>query len=285
VQHTRVTRSKLASTTTEITTTTTRTALQSKVGNNNIGATRKRPALGDVTNAHKKPTLGDITNAVLKKEMEKPAAVVRRPISRKPSTVNVTKSTVGESKPLASKQATTTITESKPLASKQAGGASVLIPKKRPSEAVVAPRRTLAQSTSASSLAQKTNNNSRVAPRRRAEEAAEAEVPRKKQKVEPKQEWEDLDAVDVMDPLMVSEYVVEIFDYMRELEVSPFPRRHSNVLDQNDAKSSIHEKSSKLGMAHAWNSSRLAHRSACQIPSSSRNALSLRQPRRSIPLR
>ena len=284
--HTRVTRSKLASTTTEITTTTTKTALQSKVGNNNIGATRKRPALGDVTNAHKKPALGDITNAVLKKEMEKPAtAAVRRPISRKPSTVNVKKSTVGDSKPLASKQATTTATDSKPLASKQTGGASVLIPKKRSSEAVVAPRRTLTQSTSASSLAQKTANNSRVAPRRRAEEAPEAEVPRKKQKVEPKQEWEDLDAVDVMDPLMVSEYVVEIFDYMRELEVSPFLRTCSNVLDQNDAKSSIHEKSSKLGMAHAWNSSRLAHRSTCQIPSSSRNSLSLRQPRRSIPLR
>ena len=153
----------------------------------------------------------------------------------------------------------TTVVESKPLASKQAGGASVVIPKKRSSEAVVAPRRTLTQSTSASTLAQKTNNNTRVAPRRRAEEAPEPEGPRKKQKVEPKQEWEDLDAVDVMDPFMVSEYVVEIFDYMQELEVSPVVWIYSNFLDQNDAKSCIHEKSNKLGMAHAWNSSRLAH--------------------------
>lgn len=34
-----------------------------------------------------------------------------------------------------------------------------------------------------------------------------------------KQEWEDLDAEDADDPLMISEYVVEIFEYMRELEV------------------------------------------------------------------
>jgi len=34
------------------------------------------------------------------------------------------------------------------------------------------------------------------------------------------QDWEDLDAEDANDPSMVSEYVNEIFDYMRELEVS-----------------------------------------------------------------
>ena len=32
--------------------------------------------------------------------------------------------------------------------------------------------------------------------------------------------WEDLDADDAMDPVMVSEYVVEIFEYLRELEVN-----------------------------------------------------------------
>lgn len=36
-------------------------------------------------------------------------------------------------------------------------------------------------------------------------------------------EWDDLDAEDADDPLMVSEYVVEIFKYMKEMEVySPF---------------------------------------------------------------
>ena len=230
VQHTRVTRSKLASTT-EITTTT--TALPSKVGNNNVVAagTRKRAALGDVTNAHKKPALGDVTNAIVKKDAEKPA--IKRPISRKLSAANVKKP--AESKPLASKQ---TITNNP----------SVVIPRKRSSEAVAAPppRRTLTQSTSTSSLAQK--SNARVAPaRRRVDEvSAEQEVPRKKQKVEaaPKPDWDDLDAADANDPLMVSDYVVEIFNYLRELEVISYIK-WSLTADENDAKSIVHEKSSQ----------------------------------------
>ena len=32
-------------------------------------------------------------------------------------------------------------------------------------------------------------------------------------------QWQDLDAEDASDPLMVSEYVVEIFDYFKEVEV------------------------------------------------------------------
>ncbi|KAF6757755.1 g2/mitotic-specific cyclin cdc13 [Ephemerocybe angulata] len=35
--------------------------------------------------------------------------------------------------------------------------------------------------------------------------------------------WDDLDAEDGDDPLMVSEYVVEIFQYMRQLEISTMP--------------------------------------------------------------
>lgn len=37
------------------------------------------------------------------------------------------------------------------------------------------------------------------------------------------QPWDDLDAEDENDPLMVAEYVVEIFDHMRELEVQTMP--------------------------------------------------------------
>jgi G2/mitotic-specific cyclin 2 len=192
---TRVTRSKVA-TTTEITTT---TALPSKLGN--MGVTRKRAALGDVTNAHKKTVLGEKRMLGDTKPLEKKEVVTKRPISRKPSTL--------VSKP-----------DSKPLASKQISAPSVVIPKKRPSEAVrpteAMTRRPLSQSTSSSSLAQKT----RVVSRRRVEDPG-AEAPRKKQKVEQKPDWDDLDAVDFNDPLMVSEYVVEIFDYMRQLEVVP----------------------------------------------------------------
>jgi G2/mitotic-specific cyclin 2 len=198
VQNARVTRSKLASKTE---TTTTSTALPSKVGNSRTAAVpRKRAALGDVTNAHTKPALADITNAILKKEPEKPA--VKRPIAKKTSTVNVKK--LSESRP--------------PLASKQTS-TSVVIPKKRPSEAVAPPRRTLVQSTS-STLVQKNNATHAAPPRRRHEEvSADPEAPRKKQKIEQKQDWDDLDAADALDPIMVSEYVVEIFDYLRELEV------------------------------------------------------------------
>lgn len=36
-------------------------------------------------------------------------------------------------------------------------------------------------------------------------------------------DWTDLDAEDADDPLMVSEYVVEIFKYMKEIEVRAYP--------------------------------------------------------------
>ncbi|CAE6437618.1 unnamed protein product, partial [Rhizoctonia solani] len=38
-----------------------------------------------------------------------------------------------------------------------------------------------------------------------------------------KQRWDDLDAEDADDPTMVAEYVAEIFDYMKELEVRTMP--------------------------------------------------------------
>jgi G2/mitotic-specific cyclin 2 len=43
----------------------------------------------------------------------------------------------------------------------------------------------------------------------------------------------DLDGQEAEDPMMVSEYVVEIFDYMKKLEVSHLSRL---LLDQNYAK-------------------------------------------------
>ena len=41
--------------------------------------------------------------------------------------------------------------------------------------------------------------------------------------------WEDLDAEDEGDPLMVSEYVIEIFDYLRKLELQTMP--NPNYMD------------------------------------------------------
>jgi hypothetical protein len=148
-----------------------------------------------------------MTNAILKKETtitEKGGGMLKRAVSRKTASVTV-------NKPTETNKTTATVV------SRQT--ASVVIPKKRSSsEAAVAaplPRRTLSQSLSSTSLASR-----QAVPRRHAvEEPSESEVPRKKQKVEKKQDWDDLDAIDVNDPQMVSEYVNEIFDYMRELEV------------------------------------------------------------------
>ncbi|AAS50464.1 AAR099Wp [Eremothecium gossypii ATCC 10895] len=39
-------------------------------------------------------------------------------------------------------------------------------------------------------------------------------------------EWEDLDAEDINDPFMVSEYVNDIFEYLHKLEVMTLPNRH-----------------------------------------------------------
>ncbi|AET39476.1 cyclin family protein Ecym_4429 [Eremothecium cymbalariae DBVPG len=39
-------------------------------------------------------------------------------------------------------------------------------------------------------------------------------------------EWEDLDAEDINDPFMVSEYVNDIFEYLHKLEIMTLPNRH-----------------------------------------------------------
>ncbi|KAK7451088.1 G2/mitotic-specific cyclin [Stygiomarasmius scandens] len=64
-----------------------------------------------------------------------------------------------------------------------------------------------------------------VSERRRAERrAAELTVILNEVEADPDgDEWEDLDADDVDDPLMVSEYVAEIFDYFKEIEVTTMP--------------------------------------------------------------
>lgn len=45
------------------------------------------------------------------------------------------------------------------------------------------------------------------------------EFDRKRSKKQKTQDWEDLDADDFYDPMMISEYAVDIFKYLKELEV------------------------------------------------------------------
>lgn len=52
-------------------------------------------------------------------------------------------------------------------------------------------------------------------------------------------EWEDLDAEDINDPFMVSEYVNDIFEYLHKLEIMTLPNRHdlykhSNIRQNRD---------------------------------------------------
>lgn len=52
------------------------------------------------------------------------------------------------------------------------------------------------------------------------EEVENAVIPKSGFEAEPEEEqWDDLDAEDADDPLMVSEYVVEIFEYLKQVEV------------------------------------------------------------------
>lgn len=48
-----------------------------------------------------------------------------------------------------------------------------------------------------------------------------------------KQDWDDLDVEDLEDPLMVAEYVVEIFDHLQQLELSTLPN-HEYINHQPD---------------------------------------------------
>ncbi|KAF9437335.1 G2/mitotic-specific cyclin [Entomortierella beljakovae] len=57
----------------------------------------------------------------------------------------------------------------------------------------------------------------------------ESEEEAKRPKREEVIQWEDLDAYDVDDPLMVSEYAVQIFDYLRRLELETMP--NPNYMD------------------------------------------------------
>ncbi|KAI0777212.1 A/B/D/E cyclin [Trametes elegans] len=61
------------------------------------------------------------------------------------------------------------------------------------------------------------------------EEVENAVIPKEQAEAEADpggDEWDDLDAEDADDPLMVSEYVVEIFDYLKQVELTTMPNPH-----------------------------------------------------------
>lgn len=84
-------------------------------------------------------------------------------------------------------------------------------------------------------------------------------------------EWNDLDAEDADDPLMVSEYVVDIFKYMKEIEVCPI--RLVAHLDltllsaNNNAQPAVYGFPEGACVVHARHSYRLASPSSRPFPS------------------
>ena len=93
--------------------------------------------------------------------------------------------------------------------------------------------------------------------------------------------WDDLDAGDADDPLMVSDYVVEIFEYLQQVEVitlftSQAPNSTIN-LAYHYAESKLHGLPERARMEDAWHLDRLANPGSRSFPPSSRDTLSLCQ--------
>lgn len=157
-----------------------------------VKVTRKRAALGDVSNHVASTT----TNAGNAGAMAKKSGIV------KPSVVLRQKSTNAQIK-----------VESQELPEKRKAVLTVpviTIPVKNESLIDEPPqklRKTLPSSTEAELDSKSLPSTTRAAT----------------PLIESVQEWDDLDADDMDDPLMVSEYVVEIFNYLREQELLTLP--------------------------------------------------------------
>jgi hypothetical protein len=100
-------------------------------------------------------------------------------------------------------------------------------------------------------------------------------------------EWDDLDAEDIDDPQMVSEYVVEIFDYLKIVEVGNFLFWRLVVTDadplaNHHAEPKLHGEPKGTCMENARHSDRLADPSAFPFPPLARDPLPRCQHHRSL---
>ncbi|KAH8727513.1 G2/mitotic-specific cyclin CYB1 [Phaeosphaeriaceae sp. PMI808] len=172
------------------------------LGANGAAATRKRAALGDVSNVTKTDGAGASAK-----------------VGKKPLATKVTQA----SQPTGIK--------------KVSRNTSILGPKERKAPATSELKRPLSGSGIVGQPSKKRNTTSVGSKKDEGTEEAENVVPPQhviveekttKKPIEVAQEEElvvgeqvpDLDAEDVEDPLMVSEYVVEIFEYLKELEIA-----------------------------------------------------------------
>ena len=209
---TRLTRSKAAAFTDDTSSGPVKKPLQSKKAAVNNQPVRKRSALGDVSNVTKGDAI-DGKKAVSKGLVSKasqPAGIVKNNLSR----TNSSRSILG------------TKDNNKKTETKRAGS-GVMAGKRKTSStssSALSIKETLAEDEEPS----RKKIHLEVEKRMTIEDTKENNV---QEDVEPKESVaagfaegvEDLDREDIDDPLMVAEYVVEIFEYLQKLEVSTRP--------------------------------------------------------------
>ena len=123
------------------------------------------------------------------------------------------------------------------------------------------------------------------------EEVENAVVPAEQVEADPfGDQWDDLDVEDADDPLMVSEYVVEIFDYLKEVEVrwhfAPIYAHLMNIpLANHHAEPQLHGQPEGPRVENAWHPHRLAHPGSFPLSAVARDTLLVCQHYRPIPLR
>lgn len=186
------------------------------IGNGAVQPARKRAALGDVSNVTKNETL-DTKSAIGKGTLSK---------TQKPTGIQKPVRTSSQRTALGAKNANTVASELKRPAS--GSGMAGNLTKKRNTSATKslkqeddddAAENVPPPKNSVSVESAKLLHLTSTTPK----DDYDVEVPLHKSLEELSREAKDLDSEDLDDPLMVAEYVHEIFDYMKHLEITTLP--------------------------------------------------------------
>ncbi|KAI7179952.1 hypothetical protein D0869_15111 [Hortaea werneckii] len=188
---------------------------------NNATGTRKRTALGDVSNVSKKEPAEEGKKDALGKptvaKASKPAGVTKQPARS-----NSTRTALGQ------KTTNTASSELKrPASGSGVGGnvtkkrnTSAIKPTKEEDEEDLENAPPATNGANAVNAEKKTTTTKTTAAPKIEEHFDEDEYPALEDVI---RDAKDLDAEDMDDPLMVAEYVHEIFDYMKQLEIATMP--------------------------------------------------------------
>lgn len=192
------------------------------LGTNGAAATRKRAALGDVSNVAKADGLG--AGAKEGKELKKPTAS-KGLVSKAAHPTKVTKSTKTTTRPALASKEKNASAEKRPAPGSGIGGTT-----KKPRKAAAVPA--LKEEDAENIVPQPTEEPQEVATKELPAKEAPAKFKPIEQDPALDDEVPDLDREDQDDPLMVSEYVVEIFEYLKELEISTMA--NANYMDNQN---------------------------------------------------